>query len=314
MAYYGNWITNHPNKAAIYAALFGELRPCLLRFRNTYRMNGRDAPITDEMRVDAELYAAAKATLGYAPTVLLTSWSPPAEFKESGQTLGGCPGTAIKFHTDRGFVYEELAWWWVDSVEAYRQSGVPVRYASLQNEPDYDTAGHDCCKFELEERRHSPGYNKLVFATHRLMHKEMRDPPGLVGPEHTKIDGYLPSGRLLEKLEAVGNHLYGSGDFEQPDSLLPSIRAAGKWAKANQKDLWCTEFGKLTDHETDDCLKLGQIVLNTLVLGGVSVYAHWDLFWCVSVAFTRVELLIVARRHAQHRLTIFLSIVFRYVL
>lgn len=118
------------------------------------------------------------------------------------------------------------------------------------------------------------------------MHKALRHPPGLVGPEHTKIDGFLPSGKLFDKLEAIGNHMYGSGDFESPDSLLPSIQTAGRWAKGNHKELWCTEYGKLKDHEKWDPLKLGQIVLNTLVHGGVSVYSHWDLFWYAESALT----------------------------
>lgn len=154
----------------------------------------------------------------------------------------------------------------------------------MQNEPDYDTPGHDSCKFDLHEHGSTPGYENLVFATHARMHKELRHPPGLVGPEHTKIDGFLPSGKLFDKLEVIGNHMYGSGDFESPDSLLPSIQTAGRWAKNNHKELWCTEFGKLKDHETWDPLKLGQIVLNTLVHGGVSAYAHWDLFWYVERA------------------------------
>lgn len=127
MAYYQNWVTNHPNKEKIYAALFGQLRPALLRFRNTFAMNGRGAPVTDDMRADAELYAAATRVLGYAPPVLLTSWSPPAEFKQSGKTLGGCDGTAIKAGR-RGFVYQELAEWWVESIKAYRALGVAPRY------------------------------------------------------------------------------------------------------------------------------------------------------------------------------------------
>jgi O-glycosyl hydrolase len=278
MAYYGNWVTNHPNKDQIYDAIFGELRPTALRLRNTYGMNGRENPLTDEMKVDGELVDAARRKLGYTPPVLLTSWSPPADFKESGQTLGGVPGTAIKFVPGRGFDYEALARWWVAAVKGYRGIGVQTRWVSGQNEPDYDCEHHDSCKFEQEEQDRLPGYNMLVHALHRLFRSELADPPGLIGPEHTKIDGYLPSGELLDKLEAVGNHLYGSGDFEQPDGLTPSMKTAGRWARDNNKDLFMTEYGKLKDAEPGDCLKLGQIIMNTLVHGGVSAYLHWDLF------------------------------------
>lgn len=133
--------------------------------------------------------------------------------------------------------------------------------------------------FELEEHGRKPGYNEYVFATHRAFRKNMKNPPGLVGPEHTKIDGYLPSGKLLDKLAGVGNHLYGSGDFENPDSLTPSMKTAGIWARGNEKMLFMTEYGKLKDAEKEDCIKLGQIILNAFLHGGVSAYWHWDLFW-----------------------------------
>lgn len=115
---------------------------------------------------------------------------------------------------------------------------------------------------------------------HDLFHKHLRTPPGLIGPEHTKIDGYLPSGKLLAKLEAVGNHLYGSGDFHNPDSLVPSIKTAGKWAQRNQvQELFMTEYGNLANHAEQDPIKLATIIHNTLVHGNVSAYLHWDLFW-----------------------------------
>lgn len=136
--------------------------------------------------------------------------------------------------------------------------------------------------FEEEEKDKKPGYTEFVVATHNAFAEHLDVQPKLVGPEHTKIDGYLPSGELLDKLGAVGNHMYGSGSFEEPEGLLQSMKGAGKWARKNEKMLFMTEYGKLKDTEEDDCIKLGEIICNTFVHGGVSAYWHWDLFWYVT--------------------------------
>lgn len=277
------------NNQKIYAEIFGGLRPTILRYRNTYSIKGCNAEqVTEEMRTDGELHWEAKQKLGYEPETLLTSWSPPGDFKNTGNTCGG-DGATLKFTDGVGFDYGALAKWWVDSINAYRNIGIPCRWISVQNEPDYDTPHHDSCMFDLEEDEATgkPGYHQLVSATYDLVNSCVHNPPGLIGPEHTEIDGYLPTGDLLEKLEAVGNHMYGSGyekgkkcdGFEFPESLIPSIKKAGCWAVENCKPLFMTEFGKLKDHEHGDPLKLGEVVLETFLNGGVSAYLHWDLFW-----------------------------------
>lgn len=134
---------------------------------------------------------------------MLTSWSPPGHMKESGQTAGGAPGTYIKYTEGEGFDYDSLAQWWVESIREFRNIGIPCRYVSLQNEPTFSTAEHDCCVFDEEENvdERIPGYNQLVIAAHEKINCEVDDPPGLIGPEHVKIDGYLPTGDLLDKFE-----------------------------------------------------------------------------------------------------------------
>lgn len=234
------------------------------------------------MRISGELQYEAEKALEYAPATLLTAWSPPPDLKASGQTAGGVGGSTIR-QGENGFDYQGVAEWWAESVQAYRNIGIPCRWVSLQNEPDYDTEHHDCCLMSVHENAEDgkAGYQELVEVTHDVLRCRLGDgAPGLVGPEHTEIDGYLPTGALLEKLECVGNHLYGSGyeqgekcdGFEKPSTLLGSIQAAGKWAAENCKPLFMTEFGKLSVHEHGDPLKLGQVVLETFLVGGVSAY------------------------------------------
>lgn len=134
MAYYTNWVKHHPSHDAIYDALFTGLRPSLLRFRNTFAMTPDADPLTDELKIDGELFYHAEQKLGYKPQTLLTSWSPPVEFKDSGETIGG----TINHHGDDGFDYTALADWWVKSVRAYRGVGIDCTYVSPQNEPDYE--------------------------------------------------------------------------------------------------------------------------------------------------------------------------------
>lgn len=136
MAYYTNWVSEHPNKDRIYQTIFGELQPAILRFRNTFAMNDKGDAITSDMKIDALAFKAATHFLGYQPNVLLTSWSPPARLKECGQTRGGCKNNVIIRSADgTSYAYTEFALWWLDSVKAYEQLGVKVRYVSPQNEP-----------------------------------------------------------------------------------------------------------------------------------------------------------------------------------
>jgi glucuronoarabinoxylan endo-1,4-beta-xylanase len=276
MAYYTNWVYDHPNRDLIYRTIFRELRPSLLRFRNTFALDPSSAPSSRDMTIDAFALALARQTLGTEPLVLLTSWSPPGFLKNTGKTEG-C-GVLVK--SGGRFCYEEFAKWWVDSVNAYRALGVNPRWVSIQNEPDYSPTSHDGCNFGAREDRNMPGYDKALQATHRLFQAQLPSPPGLVGPEHTGMDGMLPGEGELDELEAVGNHLYASGEYDNPDSLAAGIRMAGKWTK-NQpnKEIFMTEYGKLKTHDANDAPKLAVIIHNTLVHGHVAAYWHWDLFW-----------------------------------
>jgi glucuronoarabinoxylan endo-1,4-beta-xylanase len=276
MAYYTNWVYDHPNRDLIYSTIYSELRPSLIRFRNTYALDPKSDPTSRDMTIDAFALSAAKQALGSEPLVLLTSWSPPGYLKDTGVTEG-C-GTLAK--VGNKFCYDEFAKWWVDSVNAYRALGVNPRWVSIQNEPDYSPTSHDGCNFGPREKKDLPGYDRALQATHNLFRDRLSNPPGLVGPEHTGMDGILPGDGELDELEAVGNHMYASGEYDDPQSLATAIKLAGKWSKRTpNKDMFMTEYGKLTSHEPMDALKLASIIHKTLVHGDVTAYWHWDLFW-----------------------------------
>ena len=79
-------LVNHPQKAALYSAMFEDLGLDLLRLRN------RAADASPGLAATNEIIDAAAAGIGRAPTLLLTSWSPPATLKQSGAT--NCQGNA----------------------------------------------------------------------------------------------------------------------------------------------------------------------------------------------------------------------------
>jgi O-glycosyl hydrolase len=116
--------------------------------------------------------------------------------------------------------------------------------------------------------------------------KAIKTPPAMIGPEGTGIDSYIPEfplgggGRFV----AIGNHLYGSGQFGRPIfdpySFTPAlIRAKGLASQKGIQNLWMTEFSKLSAFEYQDPLRMSILIHNTLTLADVSVYLHWDGAW-----------------------------------
>lgn len=137
MVFYTNWLTFHPNKNAIYKAIYSELQPSILRLRNSWDSPNVWQSVNDILAVDQELVAEANKRLpNRKPKVLLTSWSPPAFLKSNG-VLGGLGNSAlIKDNMTDQFVYDRLAAFWVDGLAAYKAVGIEPKYIAM-NEPDW---------------------------------------------------------------------------------------------------------------------------------------------------------------------------------
>jgi glucosylceramidase len=66
-------------------------------------------------------------------SVMVTPWSPPGWMKTKGSMIGG---------RVREEDSSDLAAYLANSVRAYEQAGIPVKYLSLQNEPLYETTDY----------------------------------------------------------------------------------------------------------------------------------------------------------------------------
>jgi O-glycosyl hydrolase len=80
IAWHGDVLLRHPAKAEIFSLIFQQLGLDILRFRNRYQRSTEAVDLSQEL----EILAGATASLGRAPRVLLTSWSPPGSLKASG--------------------------------------------------------------------------------------------------------------------------------------------------------------------------------------------------------------------------------------
>jgi O-glycosyl hydrolase len=224
------------------------------------------------MQIDAVMFSAACARLRSPPKVVLSSWSPPPCLKASGRMRGGTPDSKLRCCPVSGKpVVDELACWLVHSVNAYRALGVSVDYCSIQNEPNHDPSGHEGCTYKAPRE-----YQDAVEAT-RDAFRRLSSPPSLVGPEHTSINGWLSSGKHLNALDVIGNHIYYGNESEE--SVTTAITETGKWSRKTGRVVWMTETAKLAEPERDDPIKLATRIHNCFVLGNMSAFLIWDLFW-----------------------------------
>jgi O-glycosyl hydrolase len=108
----------------------------------------------------------------------------------------------------------------------------------------------------------------------------------MIGPESFGMDRYIPEFPLGggSIFTALGNHLYASGS--QPDNTYDPYTFSPALVRAKQyalgkgiQNLWMTEYAKLSAFEYQDPLRLAIVMHNTLTLGDVTAYLHWDGAW-----------------------------------
>jgi O-glycosyl hydrolase len=134
----------------IYRVLFVDSGLDILRTGNWYQTQiATDTtpatPFADNATVQIVQKAAA-ARGGTPPTILMSSWSPPAYLKSNGMTrpppTSGASGTepaGTLVQQGGVYAYSDYADWWVRSLQAYAAAGVVPDYVSIQNEPDFFT-------------------------------------------------------------------------------------------------------------------------------------------------------------------------------
>jgi len=282
-AFYTNWLTAHPNKEQIYSLLFGpdNLGASILRVQNIYGQTST-TPFDPDT---AEVVAKANSYRGSPIAVLMTSWSPPAALKASGQV--SCNGASVEpgctlAKANGGYNYSGFAQYWSNSLNAYAALGVTPNYVSLQNEPDFTPSGYAGCRFDPAEEPGGTyaGYREALDAVYAQL-QTMPNPPVLVGPEVAGIGYNDPENYLsalspaeVEQMGAVAHHLYG-GDSGSPDSFDTAMFQLAAAAPSTQ--LFETEFDHSADQST--AMDTAWLIHNAMAVEEASAYLYWSYFW-----------------------------------
>ncbi len=263
-AWYDGWLTAHPNKEEIYDFVFADLGLDILRLRNSWRRNSDNfAPSSEEIVAKSQDYADHKIS------VLISSWSPPADLKSNNNTEGG--GTLIKDGEE--FAYTAFADYWAESLDAYEGIGIVADYISIQNEPGF-VADWESCVLKENETSANAGYNKALDAVYNRL-QDFETPPKMLGPEVLGIGYNLMQNYAKyynhDHLYGYAHHLYHGGDSNNPDAFNNAMRTIAK--NFSNKPIFQTEY------DQGDWFQTAWIMHNSLVTEGVSAYLYWGLIW-----------------------------------
>ena len=285
IAFYNGWLTAHPNKEEIYRLLFDRdegLGASILRLQNNYDHSCCNGAVFDPDSF--EEVAKANQYRGSPITIMISSWTPPAALKASGQEScqgGNDPGCTLA-KKNGAYDYAGFAQYWADSIAAYRANGVSPTYISLQNEPDW-TPDYVGCRFNPNEAAWNgasyAGYAEALNATHQAL-QGLSDPPAIVGPEVVGIGYGVPqsfvSAMNTAEIGAVAHHLYHGGDASSPDSFNADMFSAA--AAAAGKPLFQTEYYLVSPATAFD---YAWLIHNSMAVEETSAYLYWSFFWAV---------------------------------
>lgn len=300
--YNGDALADFPGRAAVYKALFQDLKLDIFRLRNYNAYPGQQDKFE---RVTRDFAGGAlrwgrdpKTRGGKAPVRLMfTSWSPPPALKSNGLASGRSDAT-LKRDPNGQYVYGPFADWWLDSLRKFRTlTGVLPDYIALQNELDFPATYEGCLFLPTEgtdaKGHAAAGYDRALAAvSDRLTGALGAQTPKIIGPETFSIktspndpnhvirfvDPATATGRAdLARLFGVSFHLYGAGAtgaaaVNNPTlfkTSLNSIRDAYRTGGVD-KPLFQTEF-----LEGDTLTTVAGLISDTFTEADAGAYLVW---------------------------------------
>lgn len=295
-AFYANYLDSHPNEPQIMAALFDPVKGLgitFLRLMNSYyNYNGSNGSTFD---IDnTKLVTETTAVLGVPPTILMSSWSPPASLK-SNNSIDGCingscttgNGTLAQA-SGGGYNYAGFGQFWLNSLQAYAALGVVPNYISIQNEPDYPALGYGGCLFNPTEApanlyngaQSYASYGKAFDATYQAINAgSLASVPQMIGPESFTLNNAyaLLTEVPTKELAVVASHLYDvSASGGNPANQISPMTNFNTYFPKQLK--WETEY-----YQTPGFSNAIDIH-NALTVANDNVYLYWGLAWPSALA------------------------------
>jgi glucuronoarabinoxylan endo-1,4-beta-xylanase len=293
-AFYINYLDNHPNESQIMQALFDPVNGLGITFlrleNNYYNFNGSNASSFDPDNV--KIVTAATTTLGSKPTILMSSWTPPASLKSNnsvngctGVTNGNCTsGFGTLSQVNGAYNYAGFGQFWLSSLQAYAAQGVTPDYISIQNEPDFP-ATYVACLFNPTEApadlyggtsQSYASYGLAFDATYKAINASgaLSNVPQIIGPESFSLFNVqaLLTQVPPNELAAVAHHLYNVSSYGgNPTTQVAPMTALN------------TNYPTAMKFETEYYQTPGFYnaidIHNALTQANDNVYLYWGLAW-----------------------------------
>ena len=287
------YLDSHPFSAEMYKALFDPtagLGLSYLRVQNLYRGNGTgfdpDTP---------SIVAAANTAHGTPLTILMSSWSPPANLKSNG-SVNGCTtsvngnctgGLGTLVSVNGAYDYADFATYWYNALVAYSALGVNPSYISIQNEPDFSPT-YTGCRFNPTEATYNgtnyAGYGLAFDATYKKL-QGLSKPPTMVGPETlTPGQSFLDMAAQIPTNETntYAHHLYNvpSGSAS-PGGVISAggNPDTGTAALTKLNTTYPTANKFATEYFDTPGFYNAWSIHNALVYGDDNAYIFWQAVW-----------------------------------
>jgi glucuronoarabinoxylan endo-1,4-beta-xylanase len=283
VAFYTNFLSSRTDD--IFTVLFNDLGIDILRIGNWYQNQPATGTSPTTAFGDSAIVAVvqkARAALGHAPKILMSSWSPPSYLKSNGTTKG-TRGTLLQ--SNGAYQYAPFGDWWVRSLAAYAAQGVVVDFISIQNEPDFFNAGWETCQLDAAEGATNAGYGRALDAVAAAIETStLATRPQIVGPETAgvgnNVQRYLAN-MTASSFSGMAHHLYSGGATgadPAPDSYATAMRAAA--VAAAGKPIFMTEYAP----SAPSMFNTAWLIHDALTTEGVSAYIYWGLIWAPPAA------------------------------
>ncbi len=295
--WYGDWVEQNNSREQVFDWIFNDCGFNILRFRDLQmvRAYGGDWESTDYANRAYKLYYDAAKKRGIDPIVVVTSWG---EYKEAdwctlSKDADGNEFYTLKKDSNGNYRYEDLAQFYVKSVQQFKDAGIPIDYYSISNEVELqqfrvDEQGNARSDggFFLgpEETQYYCSYAKAYIATYKAFQKAF----GSSAPKLLAAETMAANPELLkryidpiirecpESVTDVAHHLYGSNLTAENFSKIAD-EYYGKYG------LWQTEW------YNNDFFGHASVMINELINENLNAYLYWNGFWIPDDAKCLIE-------------------------